>query len=331
MKKKKRRHAKVRNEPYVYKIESLENGKWIRKCFRVQKKVRDSTGKRVTVSRTCETLAEARSLRDTLDDLLPTELPSALQKFKPLKFKEVFQRFLHHKKNEAGLQHTTIQKYVQTGKHLAFFDKVEFDQIDSRVVDAWTDFLRDPAYLESQRNSRINYSHEFDLFRNIVNYYIEFENEEYRSPIRGKHRKRLCSRPKNSQEEPKFLSEEQVHQLLDILRSDQVNQRDQTLSQLMLVQLETGMRVSEVAGLEFHQLNFNRKEITVNQRLQWDRTKDGDIHLAKGTKGGRIRIIYMSRLCLEVLNNLRFDRSSQKVWVFSLECCTQRFSDTEKH
>lgn len=310
---KKRKESRVRNEPYIYKIDVFDEGAWKRKCFRVQKKIKNKDGSRKTISEVFLTLVEARKFRDRLSELSAMDAP-IVPKVRKAKFKEVFQRFLNHKHREVGLQVTTIQKYQQTGKHLEFFNDFDCTQIDVRVIDAWVNFLRDPEYIDSQLNRRINYSHEYDLLRNVLNYYVEFENEGYRCPLLNRHRKRLCSRPKGLCSEVKFLSQDQVEQLNWRLAAFNKGDKECVLAKLMRVQLETGMRIGEVAALEFHQVIFARQEIHVKQRLQWDRSKHGKITLAQGTKGGPSRIVYMSSACMEILSELRLSQVSTKIF-----------------
>jgi|GEM_PF-2791205 len=312
---KKRREVRVRNEPYIYKIEIFEDGKWVRKCFRVQRKVRLSSGTRKTLSEQTDTLSEARRKRDSLQEVTAEDVPQIQHQKRSLKFVDVFKRFLNHKKVEANLQPTTLQKYEQTSRHFRFFEQIDFHQIDAKVVDAWINFLNDPDYLKLQKNSRINYRHEFDLFRGVVNYFVEFEDEEYRSPVRPRHSKRLCRRPRNSEKEIRFLEQEQQDVLLVNLKALTKTDRYLDLARLMLVQMETGLRIGEVTALQKEQLNFTTKEVYVDRHLQWDRAKGGNVTLAKGTKGGRSRMIYMSQLCMWALKlKMDFD---PKAKVFS--------------
>ena len=298
---KQRREVSVRNEPYIYKIEIFENGRWRRKCFRVQKKIRGVDGKRKTVSSTFDSLSEARSFRDSLKNVTKDYLSQFQYQNRSFKFSEVFKRFLNHKRFEAGLQPTTIQKYEQTGRHFQFFHSFDFNQITPQVIDTWVNLLHDPQYLETQRNNRINYRHEFDLFRGVINYFVEFENEEYRNPIRTRHNKRLCKRPRNSEKEIRFLNQDQQQQLIESLNSLIDSGVDFELARLMFVQLETGLRIGEVSALQKEQINFSTGEIYIDRHLQWDRAKGGKITLAKGTKGGRNRMIYMSGECRRIL------------------------------
>lgn len=297
----KRREISVRNEPYIYKIENYNNGKWQRKCFRVQKKIKGLDGNRKNISSTFETLKEAREFRDSIENKTKEDLPQIRKRLRPCKFSDVFQRFLDHKKFEVGLQNTTLQTYEKTGRHLKFFNSLDFDQIDSYVVDRWADFLRDPEYQKLQQSTRINYQHEFDLFRGVANYYLEFENEDYRNPIRKRHKIRLCSRPRNSKKQIRFLNVEQQERLVHNLDSlIELNPKND-LARLMRIQLETGLRVGEVSALQKEQINFANRQINVDRHLQWDRAKGGATELAKGTKGGRSRVVLMSRECMRVL------------------------------
>jgi len=323
--KKKRREISVRNEPYIYKIEVREDSRWVRKCFRVQKKVRTMVGTRKTVSETFPNLAEARKYRDQIKTLTLEEVTRLNRPAKKPKFQEVFRRFIDHKSLEAGLQPSTIQKYQQTGRHLAFFNAIDFENIDSQVVDAWANFLRDPEYRKLQKGPRINYRHEYDLFRGVISYFIEFENEEYTSPLRKRHYKRLCSRPKNSKKEVRFLSVDQQEELICNLEVFKEGTREETLALMMQVQLETGMRIGEVAALQPRQINFRKKEIRIEQHLQWDRSKWGKITLAKGTKSGATRVVYISRACERALRKAcPHEFKSSKVFAFEEEWMSYR-------
>lgn len=311
-----RRENSVRNEPYIYKIEIYLNNRWERKCFRVQKKIKGNNGKRHTVSSTFKTLIEAREFRDSIKNKANEDLPQLRKQLQSCKFSDVFKRFLSHKKFEAGLQSTTIQKYEQTGRHLVFFNHFDFNLIDSTVVDAWVNLLRDPEYQQAQRNSRINYRHEFDLLRGVVNYYLEFENEDYRTPIKQRHKKRLCSRPRNSEKQIKFLDVRQQEALKTNLKALIESNPHENLARLMRVQLETGLRIGEIAALQKEQINFITQEILIDRHLQWDRAKGGTTKLAKGTKGGRSRMILMSQECMRILRqNLPFEAKAK---IFSI-------------
>ena len=303
--KKNRRETSVPGEPYVYNIEMHNGKRWVFKSYRVQRKFRTASGRRKTFSKTFTRLESALSFRDSLDQT--TELNLAEKGFlaQSCDFKSVFERFLKHKRFEAGLQPTSIQKYEQTGQHLEFFNRFDFANIDSAIVDAWINCLRSEEYMKLQSKTRESYKQEYDLLRTVINYYIEFENEDFRSPILKRHKKRLCMRPRNAKRDIKFLDFDQQQSLALLLAEDITDQKKVTLAKLMRIQLETGMRIGEVAALQGDQLNFRKEEIYVDRHLQWDRTKGGQIRLAKGTKGGATRIIYMTSECKRILESIR--------------------------
>lgn len=304
-----RRERSLPSEKYVYCLERFKNGQWEVQGYRVQKKVKMPLGKRKTISSTFPTLSEALAYRSSLKEDFFALSNDSFTKLKRSRFKDVFDRFIQHKKHEAGLQPTTIQKYQQTGQHLIFFNDLYFDQITSQSVDLWINFLRDPDYLACQKNHRINYRHEFDLFRGVVSYYTEFENEGYQNPILQRHRKRLCSRPRNSKKEIKFLSPTQYNDLLSHLKSE-----ESILASMMIVQVETGMRISEVAALQRSQINLSKREVFIDHHLQWDRSKGGGITLANGTKSGGSRVVYMTQLCERTLRDLTHNADGDKLF-----------------
>lgn len=317
--KKKRREISLPSEKYVYRVEVCKNDQWEVQSYRVQKKVKMPLGKRKTISSTFPTLSEALAYRSTLTEDFFALNYDSFTKLKRSKFKDVFDRFIQHKEYEAGLQPTTIQKYRQTGQHLIFFNDLYFDQITSQAVDLWINFLRDPDYLACQKNRRINYRHEFDLFRGVVSYYTEFENEDYQNPILQRHRKRLCSRPRNSKKEIKFLSPIQYDGLLNHLKSE-----ESILASMMIVQVETGMRISEVAALQRSQLSLSKREVFIDHHLQWDRAKGGKTTLAKGTKSGGSRVVYMTQLCEKTLRDLIRNSDGDKLFHSNQEWISYR-------
>jgi integrase len=125
--------------------------------------------------------------------------------------------------------------------------------------------------------------------RHIINYSIKHEYiKNYSNPIsNGKVRL-----PKIDNAKVGFLSQEQAEELLDLLQARQFP----TLYRLTVLLLHTGARFSEVASLNWSDINFRNRLIYF-----------------KPTKDGNPRHIYITDKALEVLNELKQEKKSNLI------------------
>jgi integrase/recombinase XerD len=113
-------------------------------------------------------------------------------------------------------------------------------------------------------------------------------------------------RPKKTKKIPKFLSEEEIFKMLEIVNSDQ-SEFGIKLSTMLELMYSSGLRVSELVSLKISDLNFENNQLK-------------NYLLVKG-KGGKERIIGLNKATLKILNKYLLYRQAigldQCKWLFA--------------
>lgn len=290
---------KQRNIYRIFEVDPATQKKTDTGKFRVRRRVRIGSEWSMETC-TFGSYEAARTFRNGAPTGTPTreKLTSRLESEK-YRFPNVFERFLCHKLKEKKLADSTIEKYRDNSRHLVFFAKLDVRDLDPTLVDRWIDFLHDPEYLETQNTTRVNYDHEYTLLSNILRYFKDHENFDYVVPLLKRHRERLCSKSRSVKDRIRFLTEVQQANFLREMAA-----QDELMHDLAIVQIDTGMRISEVLALQARQVTLESNEILVDQHLYWERKKGGVTRSVLGTKGGPSRVIPMTGRCKSTIEKL---------------------------
>jgi site-specific recombinase XerD len=147
----------------------------------------------------------------------------------------------------------TIRNYFNNIKRFFEWLKVPIDEVTSVVIFEYIGFLHNRRLNPKTINSYL------DGIRRFYDFLKYEERINIVNPVKSKYRQIL---PKTL---PKFLKEQEIKILFDYIAS----KRDVAMFMLML---RCGLRVSEVANLTFHAIDFKRKSILVlNGKFRKDR------------------------------------------------------------
>ncbi len=119
-----------------------------------------------------------------------------------------------------------------------------------------------------------------------------------------------CTLPRIERKEIKPLDENSMAAFLKVIKGHQ-------FETIYKVDLFTGMRQSEILGLQWDCIDFDRGTILINKQLQKDKNKDGKYFLAP-LKNDKSRIITPAPTVMELLRARRRDQLSDRMKAGSL-------------
>lgn len=233
---------------------------------------------------------------------------SLLEESADLKFREVKDRYLEKKKNDAKV--ATYETSLSKVKHLKFFDDMKMSEITPKVIDEWLRYVKTPEYLKGQHSHRIFYKHELSELRQICVYYAEYicEDTSYALPIKKRHRKdSIINKQKHDEHKArakkKFLSEREKRAFLNAFESRvEKKPQDEVFRLLAFFQMNTGTRIGEAAAVHWEDLCLNTGMVAIQNTVTWSRKKGRETFISKTTKTGVNRTIPLKS---EVVNALK--------------------------
>lgn len=171
-----------------------------------------------------------------------------------------FLNYLQHERNRSLL---TVKSY---GEDLvvfeAYFKSLDshllWETIDSDIIRDWMESMMDKGNTATSINRRLSAVrslYRFALSRGLV------DHDPTRS-LRG---------PKSNKPLPQFLKEREMERLLDASRWDASSYKDVCMRVILMVFYETGMRLSELTGLDDDAVDLLNCEIKVKGKGQKQR------------------------------------------------------------
>lgn len=204
--------------------------------YRVRRRIKSGSRWTTKVS-TCNSLIEAK--RIAKEDLGPCHENGFTE---GILFSDAFDRFLWAKEFEEKLAPGTISGYRSRARHFEFFSVYKMAEMDSKLVDSWANLMLDPEYIRAQPQLRKDYSHELSLLSAFFNHFRDFHADNFKNPIRKRHRLRLNPKRKGK-DEIRFLQPDEEERFLEALKDKPL------FLDMARIQLLTGMRIGEVAAL----------------------------------------------------------------------------------
>lgn len=214
-----------------------------------------------------------------------------------------FQKMLNHKRDREKLARGTIEGMENRSVHLASLWDYKITDVSAKIIDGWINLLHDEEYKKNFSKSRKDYRQEFSLIKSIFNFYREYIDETFVSPLLNRHKKNLlpsCRRTKF--QETRSLNVEEMKRFIEAIDSE-------VCKDLALFQQRTGTRVGEAAALTFEQIDWKNGKVIINKHVDWSRRKNTKTLITNGTKGGPGRAVLLPSDCLEMLQK-RFKNSS---------------------
>ena len=207
---------------------------------------------------------------------------------------------------------STIQTYEFPLQ--AYFKKsplanVKMTEFKGLKVVEWVQWLRrHPTTKNPRRKSFIK---EVDLLITVLNWYRNFLNEDFNVPVTKKH-KELCFYKPNVPRRPDyFMRPEDSREWIEWLKEHRSNPVYWKLASFMLL---TGARVSEVCGLKWEAVDFEKGIARVVRRVRWDyRTKLPTLEDITKTAGSA-RILILPKKVQDILLQMKEEAVNELVF-----------------
>lgn len=162
--------------------------------------------------------------------------------------------------------------------------------------------------ISDSNSKRMNFDQEIKDLKSMLNWYREFYNYKFSIPI-TKSLKSSCVLKKKSTAKEKMTP----HEFLNFLENLNPFYRD-----LATTQSRLASRISEVAGLQFSNIDFDRKQVMIRSTVVWGRKKEF-IELKNNPKNGDERICYMTPDLENILRKRLTAKHDQSDYVFHFE------------
>lgn len=162
--------------------------------------------------------------------------------------------FLNYLRLERNYSKLTVKSYREDLREFELFfknieDAMSWESVDSDVIRDWMVFLMDKG------NSAASVNRKLSALRSFYRYALRRELVES-DPVHE------IQGPKRKKPLPQFLKEKEVDQLLDSVMWDD-NYKSILARTLILTFYSTGIRLSELIGLEDKDVNFMTRELKV--------------------------------------------------------------------
>lgn len=222
-------------------------------------------------------------------------------------FAEIKNLFFKTKREGKELSVTTLETYESSAKHLAFFNDLPMEQINTPAVDHWIKAVKHPDYLSLQHRTRISYRHELSVLRQILTFYSEYECDSYQVPIKKRHLKdcvvdaeKLKQRKQKSKQ--RFIPREDLLKFLEALeRISNGKVRYEAIYLVGLLQMWTGVRIGEAAAVRVEDFDFERRTVRIWQTVHWARSKARKTCVSPLTKTGEQREVPVPAFVIQVI------------------------------
>ena len=212
-----------------------------------------------------------------------------LQVVKPITIHQF--SFTYLRQREPYFTDKTIKVYKTTFKFLEeYFGNIQIAEIDRNGLEEYFHKRAKESSLFSARKDLINLSSAFNYA--VSNGYL------LNNPCKGIKRFKLPER------QPLFYSKEDFKKLIDVIDNED-------LKDLVLFAVNTGLRQMELIMLEWRQINFKDKFLTLDNN-------NGHI-----TKSKRIRTIPLNSACIEILQKRYESKSVHNVFTINSEPINQ--------
>ena len=163
-------------------------------------------------------------------------------------------KFLEYLRSELNRSQRTVENYREDLKLFEQYarnlsESFTWESVDSDMIRNWMEHMIDAGNKATSVNRRLSALKMFYRFA-LVRHYVESDPAH---SLKG---------PKESRPLPQFLKENEMDELLDrkMWGDDYNNVRARTI---IILFYETGMRLSELIGLDVDDVNFIKKEIKI--------------------------------------------------------------------
>lgn len=185
------------------------------------------------------------------------------QPLKEVSYQELVCKWKEHHLNSLSLT-TQIRYHRCLNGPLIFFNNFQVKDITPILIDQWLDYIKKS---NSSRTTRLSFSYELKLLKNILTFYREYyEVSNYDIPLRKRHMQKSQSNKKSVASKSKEITLSEFKKF--------VNHLPRFLQGLAQIQYFQALRISEVAALHWEDINLNEEApansyIRIQRSLKW--------------------------------------------------------------
>lgn len=205
---------------------------------------------------------------------------------------------------DGGHTPSTVSFYrIMSADILAYFgNRKRLAQIDAEAVKRYIKFLNTEARTQSgEPYSPATVQHHFNTLRSILEYARRFRYVDYNpcSDLAPKEK------PKREKKKVDFLTPEEARQFEKDLEREPLFWRC-----YFLLLLKIGLRRGEANGLQWGDIDTEKRAITIQRNVTVDRNSPSKFHIGK-TKTGEIRTVYITPRILALLEELKREQQER--------------------
>ena len=225
-------------------------------------------------------------------------------------FGDIKNKYFQHIKSQ--IAHTTFKTYQNNSVHLCFFDEIPLEELTAKLIDQWLEDVKKESYLKKCKTTRLSFEKEIKLLKQIFNYYTEYHEDSFKSPLKRRHAKDcIVSRENYLQakvrKKQNYMTEKEQELFLAFLKNDP----REAYYILALLQLHSGLRIGEAASLFWEDIDWQKGKASICKNVQFAKGKNEESKIKWGTKTYESRWVPLSNLALEALNEL-YSKSTHK-------------------
>jgi integrase len=189
---------------------------------------------------------------------------------------------LEYEKNRLPqLRQSTQESYKKMlARYFPPLTGTQMHELTPSVVDAWIDHIKSlPRTVR-----RKSFVHEYNLFSSIVKFYAD-KDDTYQLPFRPRHKKALRLSLTSKNLTNKYMSVEDFLKFRDALKD---GPNGQLFSAMATVQYFQALRISEVVGLRWTDINWTLGQIYITQSVFFSRSKGIAPKIVNGFKNSQV-------------------------------------------
>lgn len=210
----------------------------------------------------------------------------------------------HARKHLSSTTLSTHITYLEL-RILPVFQHLRLDQIKPKHIIDFIDNLQDEGmHRNGGKLSSSTVFYHYRVLNNIFNFAKELRLIK-ESPLQG------IKKPKVEYKEVEVYTVEEASQLIKALETETHVPHWQIIIKLAIT---TGMRRSELFGLEFKHFDYDKGILQIKQALTYSKYDGYSIHeIKKGNRSARKREVYVSDAIIEQVKKLEHQRKKERL------------------
>ena len=206
---------------------------------------------------------------------------------------------------------STRLEYEKLLRYLEFFEGRDVRAITSPLIDEWLRQMTSKEVLARQHSTRQSYHHELTCLSGVLRYYSEYHDDPvFVFPIKRRHwEAAVVKKVRNRKREP--MTPEQFEVWVSHLR---VQKNGLMIEALARTQRSGALRISEAAGIQWGDIDWNRRFVTIRRSVVWPRKKELTTFIQPGFKNGDTKEVPLTPDAHRLLRERSLTRSCDLVF-----------------